>query len=757
MSFKYRFHLIANGHLDPVWLWDWREGMNEAISTSRTMLAMLDEFPDLTVVRGESALYEFVEKEEPEVFERIRRAIASGRWEFVGGTYTQSDNNLPATETLLRQFQEGQSYFLSRFGKKTDTAWYPDTFGHSAGLPGILRQSAISNFAHCRPFPKHFPIAEHTYWWEGCDGSRVMAYRSPVDWYCCAKRDELPTRLDAYLECARQSALPDIGIFYGLGNHGGGPTRRMMRDLSEWAARHPEVEVIHSGLSQYFATVRSWLKRHPQIQLPEVKGELNFDSRGCYASVVKFKHAYRRTESQVIRAQRVEELVRKFLRQKLPPSDPLAAEWRAVLFNSFHDILPGSSIERAYDDQLAWLGGAFHSAQELEFRAVNALARAVDTRVPASAEYDAPTAVPVLLLNPHPHEYRGVGEWEVQLDWRPIAAYDGPRWKELPIEVLGPNGVPLPFQKTRTEHHCDMSKALRIRVAVPLQMPPRSWQVMTVGYKENPRLAAKGRMQASAGKDKIANTLYSISAKVGEEMIRFKVDGKSWLTPGLGVWIYEDIFGSWGGIKEEPESFFLTKVTERWKVEAVAVLEPGPVLSRLWVRMAGKRSKLELTFTLGAAENTIRVEGRLFFNERSKRAKLVMPGFTQAEYEIPGGSVQRGACGEVPALRWVKASGKEGTLGFASDGISCFDLRDGLLQATLARASRYADDHIDDTATGTANLAHLPLTDQGESRFRFLLKSRADGIEKDADFCSAPVLIQTVPASPGRKARHGNF
>ncbi|MGH8016675.1 MAG: hypothetical protein ACREIA_00010 [Opitutaceae bacterium] len=260
MCARFQSHLIANAHLDPVWLWDWREGLNEALNTTRTMLDLLDEFPALTVVRGESALYAFIEREAPELFAPIRTHVARGRWEAVGGTYVQCDNNLPATATLLRQLEEGQRYFQEKFGGPIDTAWFPDSFGHSAGLPEILAASGIAHFAHCRPFQSALPLPEPAYWWEGASGARLLAYRSPVDWYCNEQRDTLPVRLDAYLAEAKKSSLRTLAVFYGLGNHGGGPTRRMLRDLQAWGAAHAgEVELVHSGLSRYFAAVRAEL------------------------------------------------------------------------------------------------------------------------------------------------------------------------------------------------------------------------------------------------------------------------------------------------------------------------------------------------------------------------------------------------------------------------------------------------------------------------------------------------------------------
>jgi alpha-mannosidase len=139
---SYTFHLIGNSHLDPVWLWDWREGLNEGLITVRTILDLMDEFPEMTYIRGETAIYEHIEKYDPASFARIKRQVRAGRWDYVGGTYVQPDTNLTGTETMARHFAYGQRYFASRFGKPVEVAWAADSFGHSAGLPTIFGRNA---------------------------------------------------------------------------------------------------------------------------------------------------------------------------------------------------------------------------------------------------------------------------------------------------------------------------------------------------------------------------------------------------------------------------------------------------------------------------------------------------------------------------------------------------------------------------------------------------------------------------------------
>jgi len=236
----YTFHLIANAHLDPVWLWDWREGLNEGLVTCRTILGLMDEDPELTFIRGEAAVYEHIERHDPETFTRIVRYIEAGRWDVVGGTYVQPDTNLPATETFARHFLRGQSYFASRFGRTARVAWAADSFGHSAGLPLVLAEAGIEGFAFTRPGSGQVPLAKPAFWWEGPAGARVLGYRPAVGWYGC-ERDEMPKRLDGYLRAAREHGLDNVGVFYGVGNHGGGPTRRQIADIRAWAERHADL------------------------------------------------------------------------------------------------------------------------------------------------------------------------------------------------------------------------------------------------------------------------------------------------------------------------------------------------------------------------------------------------------------------------------------------------------------------------------------------------------------------------------------
>ena len=719
-------HLIPNAHLDPVWLWDWREGLNEGIATCRAVLNLMDEVPELTFIRGEAVIYQHLERHDPQTFRRIQKYAAQGRWDVVGGTWLQPDTNMPATETFARHFCRGQTYFREKFGKSVSVAWAADSFGHSAGLPAILTAAGIRGFAFTRPQPFILPIPKSAFWWESAGGARVLVYRPPIGWYG-AERDEIARRLDEVVVAAQKDGLENVGCFFGLGNHGGGPTRRQLQEIALWSQKHPHIQVMYSGLHRLFDALHAEVGRKGKQFLPTHRGELNFCQRGCYASVAKFKYAYRRTEAMLAGAERTDVAINVGLRR---PSADLRGAWDAVLFNSFHDILPGSSIERAYDEQLAWLGLAQHQAQSAGFDALNTLAMRLDTSVPQTLG-DHPTAVPLLVWNPHPHSYVGHVELEACLDYRPIWPYSD-RVDQLPVEVRGPQGQLLPFQMVATEHHAMVTLAWRKRAIVPVKLPPLGWSVLTMGWVEGAKQAER------------APVPLAVNAVVGDGCLRL------WDKISVSAITVEDPWGSWGGMDDPVESRNLSVVRDNWKISRVETLERGPERSSLWVEMLGGNSRLELRISQSRGQGVIDFSARVLWNQRGARLKLVFSGAGErADFDVPGGSVTRGPLGEVPGGRWVRTAG----FGFISDSLYGFDLTDGELRATVARASRYCDDVKMDTDVQP----WLPATDAGELRFRFALTPSNADLPRLSRQLEQPPLVLLVPAKKGKLAREGSF
>ncbi|MEO7932503.1 MAG: hypothetical protein ABIT76_05020 [Chthoniobacterales bacterium] len=746
------FHLLPNAHLDPVWLWDWREGLNEGLTTVTTILDLMDEAPELTFIRGESSIYQHIQTTAPKVFARILAMIEAGRWDVVGGTYVQPDSNLSSTETLCRQFEKGLAYFDKELGVRPRISWQADSFGHAPGWPNVLRSFGMEGFTFTRPQQAQFALPSPAFWWECDHDDRLLCYRQHYKWYC-SERDNMHEVLDKTLAGAASQPDRNVGVLMGLGNHGGGPSRRNLADVVSWGKLHPEVELRYSTLHRFFAALRAEIEE-TQRPVPSVSGDLGYCLRGCYSSVQKFKSLYRHAETSLMSA----EISQSMIGHQLPvtPRQSLDEAWDAVLFNSFHDILPGSSIERAMEDQMAWTGLAIHHAQKAQFAALNALAERVDTQVPPPEGADQPADVPLLLWNPSSEPFCGQVELEASLDYRPIWEWQHRRL-EMPFHVLDENGEPLPLQEIETEHNSMADVPWRKRAVVALEVPAFGWRVVRMGLakEKNPRADSPINCRAESGDEpSITNGEWSVA--VTDESLAIRRHGGNFFLGAqhFRMAVMEDPWGSWGGMKEEPDSYQLDQVREEWKITASEIVESGPERASLWTRWEGAHSWAELTFFVARDTPGVKVHGRLLWNERSARLQLILPSTGPAKCDVPGSVAVRQQRGQVPVGRWFQRQNSDGgVVGIASDVLSDADFLENETRLTLARASRYADDQ----KTGPTERRTAPAVDCGELKFR--LNLYADGVTGDqaAHQLLNPLAVLAVTPGPGDLPRQGSF
>ena len=215
-------YLIGHAHLDPVWLWPWQEGYAEARATFASALARMEEYPDFVFTCDQVVLLSWVEESDPELFAAIQQRAAEGRWVNGGGWWVEPDGNLGMGEAFARQGLLGQRYLVSRFGRPATVGMNVDPFGHSAMLPQVLRGHGLDSYLFLRPGPHEGDLQPTLFWWEAPDGSRVLAYRIPYEY------GSPPGPVDGQVEKSLASmdrSLTDAMVFYGVGNHGGGPTR----------------------------------------------------------------------------------------------------------------------------------------------------------------------------------------------------------------------------------------------------------------------------------------------------------------------------------------------------------------------------------------------------------------------------------------------------------------------------------------------------------------------------------------------------
>ena len=224
-------HMIGNAHIDPVWLWGWQAGVDEALATMSAAADRCDEHPEFIFTRGEAWLYKQVEILHPALFARIRRLVERGQWHITGGQFLQPDTNLPTEMGLRRQLIHGQRYFRERFGLAPTVGYNVDSFGHTASLPDILAEHGYTGYVFRRPEQHQVALPGNTFVWQGVRGGEVTAFRIAPG-YVANFAD-----LTGQVEIALEGTSPGLGhtmCFYGVGNHGGGPSRAMI----EWILEH---------------------------------------------------------------------------------------------------------------------------------------------------------------------------------------------------------------------------------------------------------------------------------------------------------------------------------------------------------------------------------------------------------------------------------------------------------------------------------------------------------------------------------------
>ncbi len=383
-------HMIGNAHLDPIWLWDWREGLEEALATCWSAIDRLRETSDFVFTRSSAAIYQWIEEADPELFSEIRRYVAEGRWEIAGGWWEQPDCNLPTGESFVRHCLYGKRYFLDRFGIEVRVGYNPDSFGHNAGIPQILRQAGYEYYLFCRPDPKEKYLPDLLFLWQGPAGDRVLAYRPPLHYASWGNglQDKLfvgTLLLGAYASAG--SPRRDLALMYGVGNHGGGPTLENLATIQRNDANPEMPRVKFARLEDFFDTVAA-----EGNDFPVVAGDLQYHARGCYTSLSQVKWYNRTCEMRLLAAERMVSLLKRLTVVPVTAAD-FEAAWRRVLFNQFHDVLGGCSIRRAYFDVYAWYQEALATAERATELALEALCPRVTTEG---------LTKPVLVFNPLP-------------------------------------------------------------------------------------------------------------------------------------------------------------------------------------------------------------------------------------------------------------------------------------------------------------------------------------------------------------------
>ena len=387
----HRISAIGHAHLDTAWLWPLRETRRKAARTFANAVALMEERPDYRFACSQAVQYSWIEADHPELFARIRQAVADGRWVPVGGMWVEADMNLPSGESIARQIVHGQRYFEQRFGRRCEEVWIPDVFGYPGSLPQIYLAGGCRRFVTQKlSWNKQNQLPHHSFWWEGIDGSRVMAHFPPVDTY---NAEITPNELVHAVGNFRDHYWSDHSLMpFGYGNGGGGPTREMLDRLDRLGDLASMPRVVIESPSEFFERLEVEGATGP---VPVWRGELYFEThRGTLTSQARTKVANRRCEVALRAAELW--LATAGDRTHLEALDEL---WKALLLHQFHDVLPGSSIGWVYEDSEADLRRVLTEADDLATAAIGGLGDGLLVANAATHDRDEIVAVDPDLLD----------------------------------------------------------------------------------------------------------------------------------------------------------------------------------------------------------------------------------------------------------------------------------------------------------------------------------------------------------------------
>lgn len=745
---KNTIHLICNSHIDPVWLWEWPEGAAVTLATFRTAADLCEEFKGFVFNHNEAILYKWIEEYDPDLFQRLQRLVKAGKWHIMGGWYLQPDCNMPSGESFVRQILLGKRYFREKFGVQVSTGVNLDPFGHSRGLVQILAKSGYDSYLFCRPSQQDCGVPQPDFTWVGYDGSQITGslatahYNSP------------PGR-------ARQKAEewlqkhPDEScsvLLWGVGNHGGGPSRQDLRDLAALMRQTRPHEIIHSTPEDYFRDLR---RRRPE--LPRHQRDLNPWAVGCYTSMARVKQKHRRLENELYSTEKMATAATVAGLMDYPRTDLHEAACD-LLSGEFHDALPGSSIPPVEEATVQLLDHGLETLSRIKTRAFFALASG--QRRAREGEF------PILVYNPHPYRVATTIDCELQPPWpHPQDHFAQPR--------VFHRGRPLAAQAEK--EHANINEDHRKRVVFAAVLEPSSMNRFDCRLENLPRRPAPSlRVRHGLIRFKTKELDVVINARTGL-LDRYRVGGVDFTLPGAcQPLVMKDNADPWGmtvrKFRSQAGRFRLLPAREgslfsgirETTIPSVRVIEDGPVRSVVEAVLAFEHSFICQRYKLPRQGTEIEIETRVFWNEKDRMLKLSIPTpFSQAAHvgQVAYGTDELPDNGdEAVAQKWVAVVARDRRLALTciNDGTHGADLLRGELRLSLLRSPAHSGHPTGPGRPIVRQDRFTPRMDQGERVFRFWLNAgplskRLSWVDREALARNEqPFALNFFPSGQGR-------
>lgn len=709
-------YLIGNAHLDPVWLWRWQDGYKEAHATFRSALDRMYDFPDYKFTSACAVYYQWIEKLDPEMFEEIKQRVKEGRWCITGGWFLQPDCNMPDGESFARHALISQRYFKEKFGVTAKTGYNVDSFGHNGSLPQILKKSGMDNYIFMRPQVHEKDIKENLFMWESDDGSQVCTYRIP--WFYnfdmsdhkMSGREMKRFELIKELKQIADDTNTDQMAFYGVGNHGGGPTIKLIDEINKLNVP----DTIYSTPNEYFENA-------DRSVLPVVHDELQHHARGCYSTVTSIKKGNRECENNLILAEKMSVLAKEIAGVEYPHEE-LNKGWENVLFNQFHDILCGCSIKKAYEDAAYLHGETMSITEKIINFAMQSIALRIDTlqgeTLPAYKSYvnwklweHEVLGTPVIVFNPY--------SWPVKM---PVQV------NAVAKKVTDENGVEIPFQKVRGDQTNGEDLYHTTFIA----------EVGAMGYAVY-RAFIEKEGTAAFESDIVASENCLENSKIKVEFDKFTGDICSFYDKKSGRYIIdkpckailldEEHCDTWAHDYET-----LGDVVGMFDAPEFEIIENGTIRATLRVTTKHGTSTLRRDYTISKDSNEIKVKTKANIDEKFRVLKFSFPiSSDKIIAKTPYGTIKRDA---IESEEFCGSWFASGNLCVANDSKYGYDAKDGEVRLTVLRTAIFAD-HFGQN-TRDAFCEHM---DMGITEFTYVISPYTDNAsaEKTASLLNSPI------------------
>lgn len=373
---KYTAHVLSHAHIDMNWKWGYQETVAVTLETFRTMLYLMNEYPEFKFAQSQASVYRIVEQYDPEMLKEIKQRVHEGRWEVTASTWTEADKNMPSGESQVRHNLYTKRYLAELLDIPEDSMlldFEPDTFGHSINVPETLANAGVKYYFHMRGCDYRY-----FYNWRAPSGKTLLVCQSPKSYNGVMEPKLI---YDYPIFCAKvcEGGIFDFPVCLGCGDHGGGPTRRDIERLLEMAKWPLFPNIKFSRWHDFFGTLEQY-----RDKLPTYEGEINFVFSGCYTTQARVKMSNRLAEARLYDVEQLDSAARVLC--CVPASPKAYAEaWKKVLFAQFHDILPGSCMIEAREHCLGQFQEALAITNTRTNAALHALADSIDT---TSIEFD---------------------------------------------------------------------------------------------------------------------------------------------------------------------------------------------------------------------------------------------------------------------------------------------------------------------------------------------------------------------------------